>query len=127
MSRILIVDDSEDIRSHLSEIFTSMGFEVVIAGSGNDALDQFFSDYFDLVISDLEMPDMDGWTLTSHIKELSPDTPIVLITGLEESAVMEGSKTCNVDSVLFKPFSLKDIQDTVQTALALKAIESGNG
>ena len=126
MSRILIVDDSKDIRSNLLEIFSFMGFEVVVAGSGNEALDQFFSDTFDLVVTDLEMPDMDGWTLASHIKELSPDTPIVLITGSEKSAVMEGLKTENVDFVLFKPFSLEEVKKTVHTALALKTIENLN-
>lgn len=124
MSRILIVDDSEAIRSHLSEILTCMGFEVFNTGDGNDALDQFFNDTFDLVVTDLEMPDMDGWTLASHIKELSPDTPIVLITGSETSAVMEVLRTSNVDFVLFKPFSLKDIQKTVHTALAPKKTEN---
>lgn len=126
MSRILIVDDSEAIRSHLSEIFSVMGFEVVAAGSGNEALDQFFSDSFDLVVTDLEMPNMDGWALASHIKELSPDTPIVLITGSEKSAIMEGLETSNVDSVLFKPFSLEEIKNTVHKALALKIIENVN-
>jgi CheY-like chemotaxis protein len=127
MRRILVVDDSAHIRNHISEIFTLMGFDVFVAGSGNEALDLFFNHSFDLVISDLEMPNMNGWILASHINDISPDTPIVLITGLEESAVMEGLKTCNVDSVLFKPFSLKDIQDAVQTAIARKTIESGNG
>jgi CheY-like chemotaxis protein len=124
MSRILIVDDSKDIRGNLTEICSFMGFEVVVAGSGSEALDQFFRATFDLIITDLEMPDMDGWTLASHIKELSPDTPIVLITGSEESAVMEGLETSNVDFVLFKPFSLEEIKNTVHTVLALKTIEN---
>ena len=127
MSRILIVDDSKYIRSNLLQIFSLMGFEAIVAGSGSEALDQFYSVTFDLVITDLEMPGMDGWTLSSQIKELSPDTPIVLITGSEKSDLIERLETSNVDLVLFKPFSLKDIQDTVQTALARKAIESGKG
>ena len=108
------------------QIFSLMGFEAVVAGSGSEALDQFFSATFDLIITDLEMPDIDGWTLASHIKELSPDTPIVLITGSEKSAIMEGLETSNVDSVLFKPFSLEEIKNTVHKALALKIIENVN-
>lgn len=126
MRRILIVDDSEVIRSYLSEIFTFMGFEVVVAGSGSEAIDQFFNATFDLVVTDLEMPDMDGWALASHIKELSSDTPIVLITGSEESAVMEELKKGNIDFVLFKPFLLEDIQKTVHTALATNKVENRN-
>jgi CheY-like chemotaxis protein len=72
------------------------------------------------------MPEMDGWALASHIKDLSPDTPIVLITGSEKSAVMEGLRTSNVGYVLFKPFSLEDIQKTVSTALATNNIENRN-
>lgn len=126
MSKILIVDDSEAIRSHLSEIFTFMGFEVDVAGSGHEALDQFFSDSFDLVVTDLEMPEMDGWALASHIKELSPDTPIVLITGSEKSTVMERLETSNADSALFKPFSLEEIKNAVHKALILKTVEGVN-
>jgi two-component system cell cycle response regulator CpdR len=126
MIKILVVDDSEHIRNFLSETFTLMGSEVVAVGGGNEALDLFFGHSFDLVITDLEMADMDGWALASHIKERSPDIPIVLITGSEKSAVMESSETSNVDAVLLKPFSLNDIKDTVKKALALKTIESEN-
>jgi CheY-like chemotaxis protein len=126
MSRILIVDDSEEIRSNLSEILGLMDFEVVVACSGNEALGKLHNDSFDLVVTDLNMPDMDGWILASRIKKRSPDTPIVLITGSEQSAVIEGLKTSNVDSVLFKPFSLKDFQGAVHAALTLKTSESRN-
>jgi DNA-binding NtrC family response regulator len=126
MNKILIVDDSEAIRDTLKRTLTLMYFEVVAAGCGREALDLFFSDSFDLVITDLEMPNMDGCILASHIKKISPDTPVILITGSEESAVREWLKTGDIDTVLFKPFSLKDIQKTVHTALALKTIEGVN-
>jgi CheY-like chemotaxis protein len=126
MSRILIVDDSKEIRSNLSEILGLMDFDVVVAGRGNEALGKLHNDSFDLVITDLNMPDMDGWILASRIKKMSPETPIVMVTGSEKSDVMEGLKTGNVDSVLFKPFSLEDIQSAVRTALAVKAIEGVN-
>ncbi len=81
MNKILIVDDSKDIRDILSKVISLMGFEAAVASNGNEALNLFLTNSFDLVLTDLEMPDIDGWTLALHIKDKSPNTPVVLITG----------------------------------------------
>ncbi|MBA7708509.1 Regulatory protein AtoC [subsurface metagenome] len=117
MDRILIVDDEKAIRDILSEMLSVMGFEVVVASSGNEGLHLFLNDSFDLVLTDLKMPGIDGWTLALYIKEKSPKTPIVLITGEEKGGIMEKLEGSCVDSVMFKPFRLEDIQETVQNML----------
>lgn len=117
MDRILIVDDEKAIRDILSEILSVMGFEVVVASSGNEGLHLFLKDSFDLVLTDLEMPGIDGWTLALYIKEKSPKTPIVLVTGEDKGGIMEKLEGSCVDSVMFKPFRLEDIQETVQNML----------
>lgn len=117
MNRILIVDDTKVIRDTLSDMLSVMGFDVAVASSGHEGLDLFLKNSFDLVLTDLQMPDMDGWTLAFSIKEESPNTPVVLITGEEKRRVMEELEGSCVDSVMFKPFALEDIQETVQQLL----------
>jgi len=125
MNKILIVDDSKDIRDILSKVLSLMGFEVAVASNGNEALNLFLTNSFDLVLTDLEMPDMDGWALALHIKDKSPNTPVVMITDSERQAVMERLKGSCIDSILFKPFMLEDIQKTVQIMLDERLEENG--
>ena len=125
MNKILIVDDSKDIRDILSKVISLMGFEAAVASNGNEALNLFLTNSFDLVLTDLEMPDIDGWTLALHIKDKSPNTPVVLITGSEKEAVMERLEGSSIDSILFKPFMLEDIQKTVQIMLDERLEENG--
>jgi len=124
-SKILIVDDTKDIRDTLSDMLSVMGFEVTVAGSGHEGLELFLKNSFDLVLTDLQMPDLDGWTLALHVKDRSPNTPVVLITGSEKKKVMEKLKGSCVDSVMFKPFTLEDIQETVRIMLDERLRESG--
>lgn len=125
MDRILIVDDEKAIRDILSEMLSVMGFEVTVASSGNEGLNLFSRNSFALVVTDLQMPDMDGWTLALRIKDKSPNTQVVLITGEEKRRVMEELEGSCVDSVVFKPFMLEDIQETVQIMLDERIRESG--
>jgi CheY-like chemotaxis protein len=122
MNKILVVDDAKAIRDTLTKALSFMGFEVAVAGSGHEGLDLFLKSSFDLVLADLQMPDMDGWTLALHIKDASPNTPIVLITGEEKGRVMEKFEESCVDSVVFKPFGLEDIQEAVQEMLDKSAL-----
>lgn len=112
--RILVVDDEKSIQDVLTGILSMMGYDVVSAASGHEGLNLFLKNPIELVLTDLNMPGMDGWTLASHIKKQSPDTPVVLITGSEKEVVHEKLERGCVDSVLFKPFILEDFQKTVQ-------------
>jgi len=118
--RILVAEDNKDIKDTVSRFLEYIGFEVALAGNGLEALSLFHKDPFDLVLTDLDMPVMDGWGLTSRIKERSPDTPVVLMTGEDRETVLRNVERWPVDSVLFKPFALEDLQRTVQGALELR-------
>ena len=63
-----------------------------------------FENHFDLILTDLRMPGMDGWTLAFHIKSKSPDTPVVLMTGEGENKIMQELEGSCVDIAVFKPF-----------------------
>jgi two-component system capsular synthesis sensor histidine kinase RcsC len=117
-THILVAEDNKAIQDVVFRILDFMGFEVALAGNGVEALSLFLANPFDLVLTDLEMPIMDGWRLTHCIKERSPNTPVVLMTGGDRETVWKKVERGPVDSVLFKPFSLEDLQRTVQGALA---------
>ncbi len=121
--RILVVDDDRAIRDILSDVLSFMGFSVVVARSGNEGFDLFLKDRFDLVLTDLRMPGMDGWDLAFHVKDRAPNTPVVLITGQQKEEVMESDKGDRVDFVLFKPFGLKEMQKTVHRMLGVHSSE----
>ncbi len=121
--RILVVDDDRAIRDILSDALSFMGFSVVVARSGNEGFDLFLKDRFDLVLTDLRMPGMDGWELAFHVKSRAPNTPVVLITGQQKEEVMESDKGDRVDFVMFKPFELKEMQKTVHRMLGANSSE----
>jgi len=118
--RILVAEDNKAIKDMVSRFLEFIGCEVALAGNGLEALSLFFNASFDLVLTDLDMPEMDGWGLTSRIKERSPDTPVVLMTGEDRETVLRNVERWPVDSVIFKPFALEDLQKTVQGALELR-------
>ena len=78
--KILIVDDEEVLRNLANEILSEEGYQVSLAGSGEEALGYFNRDSFDLVIADLKMPGMDGMELLKKIKEKDPDAQVILLT-----------------------------------------------
>jgi CheY-like chemotaxis protein len=117
--RILIVDDDEKLLNLLSSMIAMMGFEVDTAGSGDEAINHFTKDPFDIVLTDLNMPGTDGWDVARHIKSLSPDTPVVLSTAEARKRIMEKIEDSSVDFVLFKPFGFKEFQEMIQKMLCI--------
>ena len=124
--RILVAEDNKSIQNVVSWILDFMGFEVALAGNGVEALAAFIESSFDLVVTDLQMPTMDGSKLAQLVKERSPKTPIILITGTDGETVWKKVTKGSVDSVIFKPFKLKDFQSAVQGALASRQGEHGS-
>jgi CheY-like chemotaxis protein len=123
--RILVAEDNKSIQEIVSRLLKFMGFEVALAGNGFEALLLFIGNSFDLVLTDLEMPIMDGLSLAGHIRERSPSTPIILLTGSDRETVRKKVETGPFDSVIFKPFRLEDLTSTVRGALAPR--EGGHG
>jgi DNA-binding response OmpR family regulator len=116
--QLLVVDDDTDIQKLLSRTFALMGYDVNLAGNGREAMNLFLANSYDLVITDFQMPLMDGSQLSHLVKERSPSTPVVMITGGFDDARLEKLKGRNIDAVLLKPFKLKEIQETVRSLLS---------
>ncbi len=114
--RILIVDDEVEITEILADLL-SEDYECVRAGSAEQALNQLSDSQFQLVISDITMPGMSGLDMIPHIKERSPDTVVVMISGMQtvESAI--GALRLGAFDYLMKPFDLRQVEAVVKRAL----------
>jgi CheY-like chemotaxis protein len=112
--KILIVDDDPTVRSVVSEMLSELGHDVSTADSGEKGLRIFFKNKFDIVVSDYEMPGMNGVALSTRIKEWSPSTPVVLITGVGKESILS-QETDSVDRILFKPFNLSEIDKAIRS------------
>lgn len=116
--KILVVDDDAGVRDVLLRALDVMGYEAIAARGGAEALGLCASRSFDLVITDLSMPGMDGLTLASLIKGESPATRVLLITAERKEDVTKQLEGSFVHSVLFKPFKLEEMHQEIQKILA---------
>ena len=123
--RLLVVEDNKSVQDILSVILRSMGFEVALAKNGLEAFTLFVESTFDVVLTDLQMPIMDGSRLAHLIKEISPQTRVILLTGADMATVKEKVESGLLDSVMFKPFKIDDLQNAVQGAPGLREAEQG--
>ncbi len=116
LPRILIVDDEREITEILADLL-SEDYECLKAGSAEQALDCLRARQFQLVISDITMPGMSGLEMIPHVKQLSPDTVVVMISGMQtvESAI--GALRLGAFDYLMKPFDLRQVEAVVKRAL----------
>ena len=123
---ILIVDDEEIIRESLSFILTKEGYHVQEASNGRIALDLVKKDSFDLILTDLEMPEMKGIELLEQVSMLSPETPVVIVTayGSIDSAIAALRKGA-VDYIL-KPVEFDELLVKMRRLLASRRLSLEN-
>jgi CheY-like chemotaxis protein len=117
LRKILIVDDNQTIRCIIAQMLSRLGYDVISTDSGENGLELFLKNQFDLVITDLEMSGMDGIALAGHIKEKSPFTLVILMTGQGKEVTLAKIKASSLDQALFKPFYLTEIQEKIQSVL----------
>ena len=114
-SRILIVDDNPDILKLVSKMAVCLGYQPTTAENGVDALYYLTRGHYDLVITDYEMPFIDGYQLADQIKEKHFGTKVIIMTGHCEKEVedlLDGSGI--VDGLLLKPFNLEAMREKIE-------------
>ena len=117
MTRILIVDDEETIRLALRKFLRSRGFEVEIAGSGDQALDVLDRDEFSLMLCDVRMPGMTGVQVVPLAMEKDPNLGIIMLTAVNDAATATEVLSHGASDYLMKPVELADLQQAVDRAL----------
>jgi len=115
--RILIVDDNNDILDILSEFLLMQGFEVECADNGLEALSLFSANHFDAVLTDFQMPLMNGLILAHEIRIKEPQTLIIMMTS---DIWMNAQEYDFIDYIVEKPFRLKEIYCILQGAIESK-------
>lgn len=106
--RILLAEDEEAMRSYLERALTKAGYRVSSVDRGTDAVPLLENEEFDLLLSDIVMPEMDGIELAQRCAEVSPRTKVMFITGFA-AVSLRASREQPHAKVLSKPFHLRDL------------------
>lgn len=126
MYAILIVDDEPNYLIVLSELLRDEGFEVFTAPGGNDALKIVEEVDLDMVISDMQMPGMDGMALLAEIKKLDDDLPVLIITAYAEVDKAVQAMQAGAFSYLSKPFSNDELIVSINKAVSHRSLLKEN-
>jgi PAS domain S-box-containing protein len=112
---VLVVDDEEAVRTTLYEMLASLGHRARAADGGAAAIAALDEEEFDLVFSDLSMPDMDGWELAREVQRRQPSARVVIVTGYgKEAARAAGAWAAAADAVIGKPFDFRQIEEMLE-------------
>ena len=117
---IVVVDDEPNIRDVLFELISGYGYRVSSAKSGRDALGILQEDQADLVITDLMMPDLNGWQLLKQVKEQYSKTAVVILTGYMSEEGEEILTNNEIDGYLTKPLEQVSFVEQVEHLIARK-------
>lgn len=120
--RILVVDDDLVIREGLRRILEARDYIVETFANGPLAIERMAEHSFDLVITDLKMPGMNGIEVLKHLKALQPEVPIIMITGFSTVDTAIDAMKNGASDYIAKPFSPEEITEKIQAALDQKAI-----
>lgn len=113
-AHILVVDDDPLLRELLQDTLDTIGYTAEVASDGHEALDRLNQSRFDLVITDIKMPGMDGITLHKRIRRLYPDMPVLFITGVTSPEVIGQASPAGF---LAKPFRISHMEELIREAL----------
>ncbi|OGS18874.1 MAG: hypothetical protein A2219_07155 [Elusimicrobia bacterium RIFOXYA2_FULL_50_26] len=116
--RILIIDDEKQIRFMLSNILSKLGYAVMEAANGVEGLEKIKEMPFDLVISDVRMPEMDGITVLREVKKIAPAIEVIMISGYSATDAVVNSLKIGAFDFINKPFDSNQISATVEKATA---------
>lgn len=108
MVRILLAEDEQAMREYLARALERSGYEVVSVDRGTEAVPLLEQGDFDLLLTDIVMPEMDGIELARHCSKVSPRTEVMFITGFSGVALRAG-RSMPQAKILSKPFHLKDL------------------
>jgi two-component system cell cycle response regulator CpdR len=118
MAKIILAEDDGDMRRFLVRALQNAGYEVISFDNGLSAYQRLREEPFELLLTDIVMPEMDGIELARRASELDPDIKIMFITGFAAVALNSDSKAPKNAKVLSKPVHLRELVNEVQKMLA---------
>jgi CheY-like chemotaxis protein len=120
-AQILVIDDEETVRDVLFKILSQAKHNVTVTENGEEGIRLFKEKEFDIVLTDLGMPGMSGWEVGRAIKQMSPDTPVGMITGWGMEVDQTKIEENGIDFVIPKPFQFNQILKVIEETIASKA------
>ncbi len=116
-SKILVIDDDEDIVKLAKIMIGYMGHDVTATTDNLSVFDRLKAEKYDLLLLDIQMPKMNGYEICRRVREEHGDIQIVLFTASADVDVYKKGKAAGADEVLSKPFSIERIKETIQRTL----------
>lgn len=113
VERILIVDDEEIMRSFLLDVFVDEGYDLDSAANGEEALEKISRNCYQLIITDIRMPGMDGTEVLKKAKEVNPQTEVIIITGYASPQIKQKCQRLGAAYYIAKPFQINQIRALV--------------
>ncbi|MDR3449247.1 MAG: response regulator [Alphaproteobacteria bacterium] len=118
-AHVLVAEDNPAVREFITRSLQSVGYQVTASIDGQDALDALTKDKFNVLVTDIVMPNVDGIALAMKAIRLFPDLKIVMISGYAQERMRAHNLDALVHRIIAKPFSLEEICEAVKNALAL--------
>jgi GAF domain-containing protein/CheY-like chemotaxis protein len=115
---VLVIDDEGDVRELVAEVLSSCGHRITAAAGGREGLACFEAGRYDVVLTDLGMPDLNGWEVARAIKSARAETPVLLLTGWADA--VDPIAASVVDGILKKPFGVDELAAAVAAALSAR-------
>src|SRR5262245_22970492 len=119
--RILLAEDDESMRAFIERALVKAGYEVTSFGNGREAFERLQGEPFMLLLTDIVMPQMDGFELARSASEIDRDLKIMFITGVAAVTLNTSTQAVKEAQVLSKPFHLKDLVREIDRLLAAKS------
>lgn len=116
MAAILVVDDDATIRDMLYDLFEE-NHRCHLAETAEQALSFLETERYDVILTDISMPGLSGLELLSHMRHTQPDTPVIVITGIQDQAHAQGLLKLGAFHYLLKPFRLEVVEASVEKAI----------
>jgi CheY-like chemotaxis protein len=121
-AKVLAIDDQPVILDLISAMCRSLGYDPVTTASGEEGVRVASESSFDIVLTDLAMPDMSGLEVARRIRQLHPHTPIVLVTGWEVNISRTELEASGITEVLYKPFRIEQLTEIIQSSISPRAL-----
>jgi CheY-like chemotaxis protein len=116
-ARILVVDDEPVVRNLIRDTLKGRGYELGFAGNGVEALEELAAGPYDLLLTDVVMPEMEGFELLKRAKKQDPGLRVVILTGYSREHDISDFLLYGADEYLTKPFQVQELLETVERVL----------
>ncbi|KGP74158.1 response regulator [Pontibacillus yanchengensis] len=110
---VLVVDDQPGIRMLLEEVIKTEGYQILLAQTGQEAIDQVLKHQPDLMLVDLKLPIKDGMQVVKELEEEERIVPTIIMSGLAEDELEGKEFSSNIKGVIAKPFNIQDVREMI--------------